>query len=203
MHRSKYWLVSVITILTIILTACGSSPPAEPTIDPQAIFTAAAQTVAAQLTQTAAAATPTPEATATETPMPATETPSVTETPTTSPLATAAQALCDDAKYVSDVSVPDGTVYAPNQEFVKTWKIVNAGTCTWKSGYKLVYGGYTVQMSGQAVTLGKDVVPGEQVDISIVLRAPSTTGEHLSAWRMSNDQGFPFGEFLWVKIVVR
>ncbi len=50
--------------LASLLTACNSSGAAAPTIDTNAIHTAAAETVIAEFTQTAAAIPPTVEATA-------------------------------------------------------------------------------------------------------------------------------------------
>ena len=52
--------------LASLLTACNSSETAAPTIDTNAIHTAAAETVIAEFTQTAAAIPPTVEATLTE-----------------------------------------------------------------------------------------------------------------------------------------
>jgi len=69
----KLWLLLV--ILMLALSACGGEPEAQPTeINPDAVFTAAAGTVVAQVTETAMAFSPTPEP--------------PTETPTSLPTAT-------------------------------------------------------------------------------------------------------------------
>jgi len=38
---------------------------------------------------------------------------------------------CDRAQFISDVTVPDGTTFAPGATFTKTWRLKNSGTCTW------------------------------------------------------------------------
>ena len=68
----KIWPMALVVVL--LLSACGANEPEPTPVDPAAIFTAAAETVAAQMTQTAAAWTPTPQPTATQAP---TETPEV------------------------------------------------------------------------------------------------------------------------------
>ncbi|MDZ4158238.1 MAG: hypothetical protein U1B80_00470, partial [Anaerolineaceae bacterium] len=78
-NRNISWVLCLVCLVS--LTACGSPAPIEPTLDPNAIYTQAAQTVAAQLTQTALVAP-----TATSTPEP---TPTVPEpTPTFPPIPT-------------------------------------------------------------------------------------------------------------------
>ncbi len=56
------------------------------------------------------------------------------------PLAHAAT-YCDQAQFVSDITVPDGAAFTPGASFTKTWRFMNAGTCTWTTSYKLVYAG--------------------------------------------------------------
>src|SRR5512143_3278895 len=43
----------------------------------------------------------------------------------------AALSSCDWAQFVADVTVPDGTSYAPGTTFTKTWRLKNIGSCTW------------------------------------------------------------------------
>ena len=47
---------------------------------------------------------------------------------------------CDQAAFIRDVTVPDGSPFAPGETFTKTWRLQNTGTCTWTtSNYTLVY----------------------------------------------------------------
>ena len=50
-------------------------------------------------------------------------------------------AICDHAQFVSDLTVPDGSSFAPGAAFTKTWRLMNIGTCTWKTSYKIVWAG--------------------------------------------------------------
>ena len=51
----------------------------------------------------------------------------------------AALPACDWAQFVADVTVPDGTTFAANQTFTKTWRLKNIGFCTWTTSYALVF----------------------------------------------------------------
>jgi len=198
--------VITLTVLASLLYACGPTVPVEPTINVNAIHTFAAETVIAEFTQTARAIPPTSAVTATEaasvTPE-GTTAPTDTAVPTNNPFeSTPTGITCDDAKWIEDVTVPDGTQMTPGQDFVKTWKVRNTGSCTWGTGYTLIHG-YDEKLEGIAEPLAGAVAPGEEVEVSVRFKAPANTGEHRSYWRMQNGSGSAFGEFLYVTIVVR
>ncbi len=159
--------LTLILGLLLSISACTlEETPAEPTptvVDPAAIFTAAAETVAVQLTQTAAAFSPTPApATATSTMAPTatlvnldaatpiggiptlTLQPGVpTLVPTLTPatiLNTPDGPICDEMTYGSpvDVNYPDGSEVSAGADFEKIWRVYNTGVCTWDDGYILV-----------------------------------------------------------------
>lgn len=202
MTHPKQFALSIATVLVLALSACAPAQPTEPAatpIDLDAFATQVAGQVIAQITQTAAAQptlTPTPEATATPAESPTPEATAI-------PLATATQGACDNAAYVADVSIPDGTSINAGAEFLKTWRIKNTGSCTWKADYRLVYG-YPAKgpFATAGATLGKEVAPGATVDISVTLKAPAEKGSYTGAWRMANSAGFAFGEFVTVAITV-
>jgi hypothetical protein len=208
----KRKLTLSLMLIAVILTACGSaSTPQqqEPTADVAAIRTSAASTVISQFTLTAAAFTPTPGE-PTEPAEPAeTTTPESTGTATGQPLAqvTNAQgtvvALCDSLSYVADVNIPDDTNMAPGQDFLKTWRVRNSGSCPWGEGYELVYAGYSDEMSGQSQPLTQVVQPGQEVEVSVQFTAPDAIGEYLSAWQMSNPAGVTFEDIIFVRIIVQ
>ena len=208
--------LSVITIiLASLIVACGGSPeaPTEPTPDVAIVRTSAAQTVVAQFTLTAAAFTPTSavstNTSAPETTAPAAATATVTAGPVIAQVTNASgtpEALCDSLTYdvaTVDVNVPDNTVMSPGQDFIKTWKVRNNGSCEWGAGYVLAYAGYTDQMSGQFVALTDVVQPGEEVEVSVQFKAPAQAGTYLSAWQMRNPAGVTFEEIVFVKIIVQ
>jgi hypothetical protein len=190
-----------------LLMSCAPEPAA-PTPDIPLIQTSAAQTVLANFTLTAAASTATPLPPATDTPIPleTAPVPQATDTPTLLPGGvTATQILCDALSFdpaTVDVNVPDNTEMQLGQDFVKTWRVKNNGSCTWGAGYKLAYS-YGDQMSGQAQAFNSVVGPGQEVEISVNFKAPTKAGVYLSAWQMVNAAGKPFPKPVYVKIIVK
>ncbi len=204
----KLKLTVAAVLIATLVAACGSSntPAAEPTPDVAAVRTSAVNTVLAEFTLTAAAFTPTPSL-PTDTPVP-----QARSTASVAPLAqvTNAQgttvALCDSLSYDNatvDVNIPDGTIMSPGQDFVKTWRVKNNGSCPWGAGYKLVYAGYSDDMSGQFQPLAEVIQPGQEVEVSVQFKAPDETGEYLSAWQMENPTGVTFPEIIFIKILVQ
>ena len=108
----------------------------------------------------------------------------------------------DDATFVSDITIPDGTVLSPGQSFTKIWRLRNSGTSTWGSGYELVFVGGNQMGAPSSVGLPHSVATGEEVDISVNMTAPSTGGNYQGDWKMRNAQGVYFGDLVWVKITV-
>jgi hypothetical protein len=202
--------LSLILVATLLVTACGSAntPQGEPTPDVAVIRTSAASTVISQFTLTAAAFTPTPSV-PTNTAAPQVTGTSAATTQTTQPLAqvTNAQgttvALCDSLQFVADVTIPDNTNMSPGQDFIKTWRVKNTGSCPWGEGYELVYAEYEDEMSGQAQPLTEVVQPGQEVEVSVQFTAPDQIGNYLSAWQMSNPAGVTFEDIIFVKIIVQ
>lgn len=192
----------------IFLAACSSaSPTAAPTQDLTALRTEVAATVLAQVAQICALTpTATQPATATTSPTDTTTpTPTLTITATTvTPVGpTATGSTADRAKFVSQ-SVTDGTVFAPGHVFTLTWTLQNAGTTTWTAGYRLRFFSGDNFSAPKEIALGKDIGPGQNVDIGIPMKAPLTPGDYRSDWVMSNTALRNFNEpvFLKIKVVV-
>jgi hypothetical protein len=208
----KLKLFFVVFLVVTLLAACGpSATPGEPTPDVAAVRTSAASTVVSQFTLTAAAFTPTIPPPPTDTPAP-----EATVTETSLPVAevTNAQgtvvALCDKYSWdpaTVDVNVPDNTTMSPGQDFVKTWKVKNIGTCTWGEGYKLVFSYGDSTLKGQAQPLSAAIAPGQEVDISVQFTAPTLPGTYTSYWTLQNPKGIAFqgndNKVLYVQIVVQ
>jgi len=143
----------------------------------------------------------TPVVVATKAPIVVTATPPpavlvVTATPALAPLT-----CVNNSVFVGDVTVPDKTVLAPNQAFVKTWRVKNTGTCTWGTDEELVF------VRGEAMTKTATIAipataPGATADLSIAMTAPAAPGIHIADWRMRNRGGFIFGTTLNVAIVI-
>jgi hypothetical protein len=174
-------LTLVFLAALVALAACNL--PANPRKDPNAVYTEAAQTVQAQLTQQALlipSATPPPPASPTLLPPVATFTPLSTASPTP---------ICDLALYVKDVSVPDGTQFLPGQTFTKTWRLKNIGVCTWTGSYQLIFDNGAIMDGPSPQALTGPVAPGQEVDLSINLKAPVGAGPYRGYWRLRNPAG--------------
>jgi hypothetical protein len=89
----------------------------------------------------------------------------------------------------------------PEEEFTKTWTLLNSGTCSWYSGYQLVFiSGY--QMDGDSPQyISSEISPGESVTFSIEMEAPSTEGTYTGTWELQTSDGTAIAT-VWVKIIV-
>ncbi|MBI5839740.1 MAG: S-layer homology domain-containing protein [Chloroflexi bacterium] len=107
----------------------------------------------------------------------------------------------DNATFISDITLPDGTVVSPGQALTKTWRVKNIGTSTWGSGYQLAFTGGE-QMGAPSAVDVPVTAPGQEVDISVNMTAPSGGGSHWGNWRLRNPQGTYFGDELLVEVTV-
>ncbi len=154
MFKQLLFLVGLVCLFTLASCQPVASAPVTETAsaDQVDIQAAAAINQEANATPTASSDLPT-AATPTAEPVvvgvdaaPAVEpTPTPTEASTSEEPAQPAQPIvtqdpdCEDqAVFIKDVNVPDGTFYNPGAKFTKTWQVKNSGTCTW-SGYNLVF----------------------------------------------------------------
>jgi hypothetical protein len=193
MRTAPYALVTMLCTAALI---AGCNLPLTPQNDQSAAQTAAALTIQAQLTAVAPA---------TFTPVPFPTIPPAS-TNTSAPANTVAPAPtptsnCNNANFVTDVTIPDETVIDPGESFTKTWRIRNAGTCSWTPSYAVVFVSGN-DMDGPSVqALEGNVNPGQTVDLSVNLKAPSNQGDYTGNWGLRNASGVVFGHF-WVKITV-
>jgi Ig-like domain from next to BRCA1 gene len=183
----------------LLLSACGGATT--PAGGAGAANTAAAQTVfAAQTAAGAVTATSVPSLTP-ELQLSPTLTPTGFPTAAVTRPAVTQASTCDGATYVSDVTIPDGTVIAPGGSFIKTWSIRNSGTCDWSTSYALAYLSGS-KMDGSTTKLSAAVAVGNPVNISVGMYAPLSPGTYIGYWRMQNAAGTFFGDQVFVKIVV-
>ena len=188
-------LISFGLVFTILLSACGARGTEEPdTKSPEMVLTAAAQTADAMV-RTMAASSPSPLPV---TPSPTSQiTPSPQASPTTAANVTAAPTSVstqgDKAEFVLDVTVPDGTMFSPNAAFIKTWRLLNSGTTTWSNAYTLVFASGDQMGAPASLALPAAVPPGQTIDISVSMIAPSQEGNYTANFLLANDSGQRFG----------
>ena len=186
------------------------------------------QTVSAFLTETAEVtpvAVSAPQTIPTQTPKPSfTTRPVVTatkvvKTPVLTPIFTrvagtsidqAPVVPCDRAQPARsfDVTVPDDTHFYPGENFSKTWRLVNAGSCVWTREYSVVwFSGIDFGVTREQ-GLRVDTAQGNSIDVTIDMVAPQSPGTYQSNWKLRNNKGMLFGigsngnAPFWVRIVV-
>ena len=194
-------LVSILFALVFGISACNfpTNPTQTPTQGADAVLTAAAQTVEANLTQSAILNPPTIPPTSTPGIATSTLVVATTSAPSTNPPPTQ---TCDVAQFIDDITIPDGTTLKPNETFTKTWRFKNVGTCTWTPSYAIVFSSGD-SMSGPATqALTGNVNPGQTVDISVDLTAPATDGNYKGYWKLRNAASVHFTQF-YVDIKVK
>ena len=173
-------LFNLLVIITLFLSACNL-----PSNNTENIAsTAAAQTVQVLLSATSISPviktpsfTPLPAVPATVTPIPL-------PISTNTPVATATS-NCNVSQFITDVTIPDGTVMTPGQAFTKKWRFKNIGSCTW-TGFSLVFDSGD-SMGGPASKAISTVAPGQEIDIDVNLTAPATVGSYRGYWRITTN----------------
>lgn len=182
----KTFLLRVLMLMFLLFGVSACNLPRATPQPSDFIFTQAAQTVQAQLTLEGLL-TPeplTPDSSAFETSTP--NLPTATLSPTPAPSATP---LCDLARFITDVTIPDGAVMQPGQTFTKTWRLRNVGTCTWTGGYQLIFDQGEIMSGPVSQPFAGDVPPGHEVDLSVALKAPDNPGTYRGYWRIRNSAG--------------
>jgi len=116
---------------------------------------------------------------------------------------------CDKAEFKGDITVPDGTTFAPAAAFKKTWRLKNIGTCTWTTSYFIVFSSGEQMGGPSSAPFPTSVAPGQTVDLSVNLTAPNAGGTFRGYWGLKNASGEIFGintgpnkPFFWVEIKV-
>ncbi len=127
--------------------------------------------------------------------MPETPTASISATPTPIPPCT------NNLTFVSDLTIPDGTIVSPGTNIDKQWLVDNSGTCNWDSRYRLKWiGGDPLgAVTEQALYPARG---GTQVNLRIIFTAPLEAGTYESAWQAFDQGGNAFGDPVYVDIVV-
>ncbi len=186
--HKRWGALAVLLLLSLWALVSCNYPGLRPTSDRMA--TSAAETVSAQLTELAGLATEEPTA-----PPLATDTPGATATPTEPPTATLSPTpeCVNKVTFVKDVTIPDDTNIAADDDFDKTWRLRNDGTCTWTTDYDLVFQSGNVMGGPASQPLAGAVPPGSEVDLTVSLTAPTSNGTHRGNWMLRDDKDVIFG----------
>ena len=169
----------VILLTLFLLPACAPTPTPTPFIPPKA-------------------ATPTLPPVQGNTPI----IPTFTPQPTATSSPTATPPCADSLAFVEDITFPDGTVVSPGGRVDKGWLVQNNGSCNWDSRYRLRFVG-GLEMGAAAEQALYPARAGTQAAIQIIFTAPSEPGIYTTAWQAINPDGEPFGDAIFMEIVVR
>jgi len=109
------------------------------------------------------------------------------------------------ARFVKHVTVEDSFSFAPGTPFVKTWRFRNEGTIAWPQNSVLICVGKKADQLGAAsdvIVLERSVLPGEEIDVSVSMVAPSASGSYSGYWKLADPSGRKFGPRVRVLIKV-
>jgi hypothetical protein len=128
-------------------------------------------------------------------------TPTATSQLVETPLTVSTPTCTNSLTYLEDLSLPDGTVVKPGERLDKRWLVENSGTCNWDEQYRLKF------TSGAELSAPMDQAlyparSGAKATIRILFTAPIESGTYQSAWQAYDPQGQPFGEPVFIQVVV-
>jgi Ig-like domain from next to BRCA1 gene len=114
---------------------------------------------------------------------------------------TSTPACTDNLTFLEDLSLPDGAVVHPGDVLDKRWLVENSGSCNWNESYRLKF------LSGAdlSASIEQSLYParsGTKAIIRIVFTAPDEPGTYQSAWQAYDPQGNPFGDPIFIHIVI-
>jgi len=190
MKKKTTILISTILMMSIVL-ACGFSFGDTGLSDTEKLQTAVAATIAANQSSQVVPTVGQPTLQPTTAPAKTAVVP-----PTATPLP------CNQAQFISE-TIPDGTVFNAGQDFDKSWRLKNVGTCTWNTNYKMIFADGNKMGGPSSKNLTISVAPGEQYDFLIDQTAPNSAGTYKGFWQIVDDQGKIFVHNLWVEIKVK
>ena len=182
---------ALLVLATVIISACGAAAPAEPTQDPNAIFTQVAETVMVSMTQTSEAIPPTPmpEPTAAPTlppaPTAALPVPEAVPTQPIGPTPTIPR-IGDSAQYNTQTPA-DGKVFKPGEYFQFIVCFGNNGTTEWDTTYYLEWvSGQRIWNDTKYFYVGETVEPGGKWCFYTPAVSPQEPGSYMTRWYFKN-----------------
>jgi hypothetical protein len=180
----NYKILTILTLITLLASACGS-----PQLDESAMSTAVALTVEAQMFPEGAPVSPSPAPT--NFPSPLASLPPATATG--APVTQVAAGNCTASASLVGETYPDGTIVQQGTTFTKVWQIQNSGTCTWDSNWQLIFYSGDLMDGLTIYNFPQPAQPGETVDVPVLLRAPAENGTYTGEWMLKSPWGQSFG----------
>ena len=199
MRKNLFIPLSIVLSFSLVLSGCSLlSPPAAPTLDPQAQQATIDAAVAQALQKTIVIMTSTAAAipTSTFTPEPTLAPPTSTPQPTaTLWVPTATKKPVYPTKTLTPTPAPYSCKVlstSPNAEtkiknstdFDATWKVQNTGLKNWEAGYVDLrwVSGTKFQTGGDVFDVNTAVPMGGELTLIVDMKAPSTAGKYTASW---------------------
>jgi hypothetical protein len=168
-------------LILVFTSACSPAPTATPFIPP---------TDQAPLIQPNLIITPTQENVV------------VQVIPLPSIIPTIDQSNCvNNLSFIEDLTIPDNSFIPFGSSVDKQWRVENNGTCNWNAEYRLRHTSGAVLGAPEEIALFP-ARSGTQATIQITFTAPFEEGLYESAWQAFDPNGSPFGDPIYIRIVV-
>ena len=111
-------------------------------------------------------------------------------------------AVCENGMtFLEDLTVPDGTAFAPGATIDKVWKVQNAGSCNWDAAYRIKLSSGTA-LGAEPEQALFPARGGSEVEVRIIFTAPQEAGSYSTAWQAYDPQGREFGDPIFMLIEV-
>jgi hypothetical protein len=117
-------------------------------------------------------------------------------------------ALVNNAMFVKDININDGTTIQAGSQFLKIWEMSNPGAGEWPKDTILQFVGGDRMFSDVDANKANPhfkipLAPVcESVCVTADLKAPPQPGRYVSYWRLVAPDGEPFGHCIWCDIIV-
>jgi len=107
----------------------------------------------------------------------------------------------NNLSFIEDITIPDNAYVTYGSTIDKQWLVQNNGTCNWNSNYRLMH------ISGAALGAPEEVAlyparSNTQATLQITFITPFTDGTYESAWQAFDPNGLPFGDPIYIRILV-
>lgn len=103
------------------------------------------------------------------------------------------------AKFISDLSASQNTLFAPETLIHMQWSFVNSGCDPWPEDTRLMFAQGTRLHGPEQIAVAAPA--GQRIDIHAPLCLPSEPGSYAGSWRLHCSKGF-FGDPVWVIVNV-
>jgi len=103
------------------------------------------------------------------------------------------------SEFVRDITIPDRSTCPVNTTMTKTWRLRNSGDVEWGNDTELVFFKGNECLVVEKRHSVPNAQPGEEVDVSAVIKTPMKTGLYCTYFKLKKNGSF-FGSNLWVEL---